>query len=368
VTAGYWYARNLLYTGNPVYPAAFLFWSGATFPETTLRQYASHYGLRRMLADAFDVYLNWPAIHATLAALGLGGLAACLAFRRGAVVRPARYFAWGALALAAVILALLPSMPYSAGNAMTFRSGFIHWDSMRYVALVPLIGWAALGFVIDGGAGAGPWRVLTAVLISGGAVLSSGHARRAAPLVVLGIVAIAAVLLFVGLRIVPWRWRPREGPLLALSLGALTLGGIVVVSHDAKAAATAAAIYREPLFGAAARALDEQPAGTRVAVFGDQWIYPAFGGRHHLVPIRLDRDGRVATRLIGESMEPGELTVDPATFRANLRDSGVRVVVVLRQPHPGRSGERPSQEVALQALGARLLHREHGTTIFALEP
>ncbi|HKC40011.1 MAG TPA: hypothetical protein VKC15_10755, partial [Gemmatimonadales bacterium] len=56
-TAGYWYARNLLYTGNPVYPAAFLFWSGATFPETTLRQYATHYGLRRMLADAFGVYL-----------------------------------------------------------------------------------------------------------------------------------------------------------------------------------------------------------------------------------------------------------------------------------------------------------------------
>ena len=50
-------------------------------------------------------------------------------------------------------------MPYSAGNAMTFRSGFIHWDSMRYVALLPFLGWAALGFVIDGGAGAGPWRV-----------------------------------------------------------------------------------------------------------------------------------------------------------------------------------------------------------------
>jgi hypothetical protein len=367
VTAGYWYARNLLYTGNPVYPVAFLFWSGATFPETTLRQYASYYGPRRALADAFDVYLNWPAIHATLAALGLGGLAACLAFRRGAVVRPARYFAWGALALAAVILVLLPSMPYSAGNAMTFRSGFIHWDSMRYVALVPLIGWAALGFVIDGGAGAGPGRVLTAVLISGGAVLSSEDSPRAAQLAV-GLAAIAAVLLFVGLRLIPWRWRPREGPLLALSLGALTLGGMVVVSHDAKAAATAAAIYREPLFGAAARVLDEQPAGARVAVFGDQWIYPAFGSRDHLVPIRLDRDGRVATRLIGDAMEPGELTVDPATFRANLRDSGVRIVVVLRQPHPGRSGERPSQEAALQALGARLLHRDRATTIFALEP
>ena len=236
------------------------------------------------------------------------------------------------------------------------------------MAVLPLIGWAALGFLIDGGAGAGPWRVLTAVLISAAALLTLDDASRPAPLPVLGWVAVAAVLLFFGGRLVSWRWRPRQGPLIAVSLGALALGGIVVNTHDAKATATAAAIYRDPLFGAAARVLDEQPAGTRVAVFGDQWIYPAFGARHHLVPIRLDRDGRVATRPIADAMEPGELTVDPATFRANLRDAGVRIVVVLRQPHPARSGERPSQEIALEALGARLLHRDRATTIFVLEP
>jgi len=373
-TAGYWYARNLVDTGNPVYPAAFLFWSGTTFPETTLREYASHYGLRRALADALDVYLTWPATHATLAALGLVGLAGCLAFRRDTIARPARYFAWGALALAAAILVLLPSLPYSAGNALTFRSGFIHWDSMRYVALFPLIGWAALGFVIDGGAGARPWRLLMAVLICAGALLTSGDARLAAPVTVLGLVVVAGLLPLVirhplRRRLVASRWWPRQGPLLAVSLGALALGVVVAVSHDAKAAATATAIHRDPFFGAAARVLDEQPAGTRVAVFGDQWIYPAFGARHDLVPIRLDRDGRVATQAIGDAMEPGELTVAPATFRANLRESGVRVVVVLRQPHPGRAGERPTQEIALQALpDAHLLHHDRATTIFALGP
>jgi hypothetical protein len=252
---------------------------------------------------------------------------------------------------------------------MTFRSGFIHWDSMRYVALLPLIGWAALGFVIDGGAGAAPWRMLTAVLIGVGAPLTSGHARLASPLYLVGMAVVAGLLPLVNRRLVAWRWRPRQGPLLAVSLGALTLGGLVTISHDAKATATAAAIHRDPLFGAAAHVLDEQSAGTRVAVFGDQWIYPAFGARHHLVPLRVDRDGRVATRTIGDAMEPGELTVDRGTFRANLRDSGVRIVVVLRQPHPGRSGERPSQEIALQDLGdARLLHRDRATAVFALEP
>ena len=44
--------------------------------------------------------------------------------------------------MAATILFLLPFAPYSAGNALTFRSGFIHWDSMRYVALAALLGCA----------------------------------------------------------------------------------------------------------------------------------------------------------------------------------------------------------------------------------
>src|SRR5262249_54138098 len=250
---------------NPLYPASFVFWPGTTFPETTLREYASHYGLRRALTDASDVYLNWPVLHATLGILGLAGLAGTLAFKRGGLARPARYVAWGSVALAATILVLLPWTPYSAGNAMTLRSGFIHWDSMRYVALLPFIGWAALGFVIDGGAGAAPWRVVTAVLISAGALLASGHARLASPLFLFGLATMAGLLPFVDRRLVAWRWRPRQGPLLAVIIGALTLGGFVAISNDAKATATAAAIHRDSLFGAAARGLDEQPPGTRRA-------------------------------------------------------------------------------------------------------
>ena len=328
-TSGYWYARNVVHTGNPVYPAKFLVWPGVTFPETTLLEYARHYGAGRTIADALVVYADWPRSHALLAVLGLLGLAGWLAWHRRSLTRPRRYFAGGALALAATILILLPFAPYSAGNSMTFRSGFIHWDSMRYVALVPILGWVALGFLVD--AVARRWSAPVAT-----AARSPMTAR---------------------------------GRLLATSALTLTIAAVVVGWHGTKAAATAASCHREPLFGAVVAVLDRQPSGARVAVFGDQWIYPAFGDRDHLQPVRLDGDGRVATSPIGDAMEPGGLTVDPATFRANLAASGVSVVLAVRLPHPGRSSELPAQHAALEAIGdARLLHRDAAAAVWRLGP
>jgi hypothetical protein len=68
-------------------------------------------------------------------------------------------------------------------------------------------------------------------------------------------------------------------------------------------------------------------------------------------------------------MEPGDLTIDPATFRANLAASGVSVVVAVRLPHPGRSSELPAQHAALEAIGdARLLHRDAAAAVWRLGP
>ena len=329
VTGGYWYARNVVHTGNPVYPAKFLAWPGATFPETTLLEYARHYGVRRTIADAVMVYADWPRSHALLAIVGLLGLAGWLAWHRQSLTRPRRYFAGGALAIAATMLILLPFAPYSAGNSMTFRSGFIHWDSMRYVALVPILGWVALGFLVD--AIGGRWS-------------ASVTAAARSPMTT-------------------------RGRLLAMGALALVGAAVVVGWHGTKAAETAAFFHREPLFGAVVAVLDRQPSGARVAVFGDQWIYPAFGERDHLQPVRLDGDGRIATRPIGDAMEPGGLTVDPATFRANLAASGVSVVVAVRLPHPGRSPELPAQHAALERISdAHLLHRDAAGAVWRLGP
>jgi hypothetical protein len=358
-TGGYWYARNLVHTGNPVHPAAFLAWPGTTFPETTLLEYARHYGLRRAIGDAVVVYADWPRSHALLAALGLLGLAAWLAGRRRSLTRSQRFFAGGTLALSAVVLLLLPVAPYSAGNAMTFRSGFIHWDSMRYIALVPVLGWIALGVLLDR---RGSWP---AAVVVAAALLTSGIPVLGAPFAL-----VALALGSAGLARLPAAGlATTRRRLLAVGAPAVLLAAVVIGWHGAKAAATAAAFSREPLFGAVVDVLDRQPAGTRVAVFGDQWIYPAFGARDHLRPVRLDRDGRLASDPVGDAMEPGDLTVDAPTFRANLAAAGVGLVLVVRLPHPGRSAEWPTQHAALEAIGdARLLHRDGGAAVWRLGP
>jgi hypothetical protein len=355
VMAGYWYARNVVHTGSPLYPAAFLSQPGTTFPLTTLREYAQRYGVTRTVGDALSVYLDWPKLHGALAVIGLVGLAGWLASIR-AKTRSERSFAFATVAIVAVTLGLLPVTPFSAGNAMTFVSGFIHWDSMRYVALLAILGWVALGFLV--GAGAHPSRTIVAIAIMAAAVLT-GLPRSAAVVLALAVPgAVIAALV---------RRRAGRRPMrVALATGVLIAAALGVWRHGEKSAATAAAFHREPLSGAAAATLDRLPDGTRVAVFGDQWIYPAFGDRYHLVPLRLDGDGRIATSPVGDAMAPGPLTVDAPTLWENLRASRVDVVVIVHLPHPGRSPEWPPQHRALEALGARLLHRDGAVAVWTL--
>ena len=356
VMAGYWYARNVWHTGNPVYPAAFLTHPGTTFPHTTLREYAQRYGVARTVGDAASVYLDWPTFHGALAVIGLVGLLGWLVSVR-AKTRSARYFAFATLAIVTVTLGLLPITPFSAGNDWTFVSGFIHWDSMRYVALLAILGWVALGFLV--GAGAHSSRMFVAIAIMAAAVLAGLPRTAAATMFVL---AVAGTVIAALVR----RQPGRRVATVAVVIAALIATALGAWHHGAKSAATAAAFHREPLFGAAAAALDRLPDGTRVTVFGDQWIYPTFGDRYHLVPVRVDGDGRIATRPVGDAFEPGPMTVDAPTLWRNLVAARVDVVAVVHLPHPGRSPEWPQQHHALEALGARLLHRDGAVAIWAV--
>jgi hypothetical protein len=162
------------------------------------------------------------------------------------------------------------------------------------------------------------------------------------------------------------RWWPIGRAAAAAAAIAITV--IVISFHGAKASATAAAIHDEPLFGAAAVVLDREARGTRVAVFGDQWIYPMFGDRGHLDPVRVDANGRIATLPIGGAMTPGPLTVDPTTFGANLRASGIGVVVIVHMPHPGRDPAWPSQHAGIQGIaGASRIYEDRAVSVWRLD-
>jgi hypothetical protein len=367
VTGGYWYARNLFHEGNPLYPAAFFIWPGATFPETRLSEYAQRYGLARTVRDALAIYLNWPLFHAAMALIGVIGLAGRLLWRGRSLSRAQAYFAGGALVMAVAIILSLPAMPFSAGNAMTFRSGFIHWDSMRYVGLVPILGWVALAFLVDAGSGAVAWRMLAAVLIGSASLMSSPWSWLRSPALLVALAASAVLLSRIGIRNLRWRSRRHAPNTLAATALVLVVMGTVLWRHDAKAGATAQAIYQESFFGEAAAALDRHPSGTRVAVFGDQWIFPTFGSGDHLVSLRLDRDGRLATAPVGDAMEPGDLRVSASTFLANLKAAAIDTVVVVHLPHPGRSAEWPAQQRALEASPrARLIARGQAVAVWDL--
>jgi hypothetical protein len=368
-TGGYWYARNLVHTGNPFYPAAFLIWPGSRFPGTTLVEYSRAYGLRRTIGDALHVYLNWPLFHAVVAVVGLVGLAGWLGWRRRAVTRSAMYFAVGTLTITAAILLLLPATPFSAGNIMTFRSGFVHWDSMRYVALLPILGWVALAFLIDPGAGAGLFGLVAAVAIASAAFLISTEPLLRSPVLLLVFALSAGVLSLGRLRVPRWQLRSARRPAVVAGVAAaLVIGAAVLWRHDGKARTTAEAFYRERFFGGAVSALDRQPPGTRVAMFGDQWVFPTFGARSHLEPVRLDANGRIATEPIADRMMQGDILLDPATFVSNLKKARVNVAVVLYLPHPGRSPQWPTQEAALEASSsARLLYRGEAVAVWAIE-
>jgi hypothetical protein len=299
--------------------------------------------------DALEVYLNWPRAQSPARPAGLG-LVARLVGRittgRGGTCARRRHS----------LRARLAGRRFR-GNAATFRSGF-HWDSMRYVAIVLLLGWSALGVLVNAGASAGHWRILAATVIAAVGVMTSGAHWLTLPLA-----ATALVGAVVWARLPGFATASVPVRALAAGAGVMAATAILVWSHDAKATASRVAFYGDPLFGAAAAVLDRQPDGTRLAVFGDQWIYPAFGDRLHLWPVRLDREGR--TLPIADAMEPDRTVTRPPPVPARCGGVGSSWSPAhpgsRPLPDPARRAEATAAHFSIATRSGHLAPRRRGT-------
>ena len=318
LTGGYWYLRNLIVRRQSRVSRRVPHLAGRRVPRdlarrvrAPVRRRARDLGRRRRLSP----------LAASLRRDGRGrsrGRRRLGRWRRRFLTRPAEYFTGGALALVAAILVSLPGTPYSAGNAMTFRSGFIHWDSMRYVALVVLLGWVALAWVVDAGGRAaraigGPLVVSAALIVGWQPRLRtpfSSDSRWSRPSWLVSRGARTAHSLPRVLRAPASGHRLCDGTACALAARRHGSGGPAVARRDGAGRSETPAdrrrrrgwslrdrrrgrlralaprgeergdgapIHDERFFGGAARALDALPPRTRVAVFGDQSVVPRRG-------------------------------------------------------------------------------------------
>lgn len=334
VLGGYWLVRNLVLSGNPVFPVRIalgpLVLFDAPFDHMRARQGFSiaHYAgdasvLREYIWLGFTLLFGWP-----------GALAALSAVAAGVLGRARRSPPVVATAVVVVVLAAVYVVtPYTAMGP----SGrpFLMGAAARYagpalVTAFPLLAWLAS-------------RGSTAVrrVTAGAAVLAVADGiRRTADLLDTSIGDVvtvrraamlsAAVVAAVVARELARRV-PRTRALVAAGVAVAVVGGLLVGGRRTQerfAEGRYAGI--DPVYDAV---LDRAPSGARVGLAGEVGdVYPPalivhgyrFGNR--VVYVGADVDERL------------ERHRDPAAFRRALDASGVRLLVVGlgSPPEPGR--------------------------------
>ena len=293
----YWYARNWVVYGNPVWPARIPFFRGvdSIYQTSTLREYASLFGLQKAIADALMVYMDWPMTHAVLAAMGFIGvllLWPCFRSPEAWQLRVWVGLSWGVLTLT---VALLPTQPFSAGHEFTFASATVHVTSMRFVTLIPILGWISLGAVMDA-ALRRDWRAVVAAVISAYALaqlcICSEHLMWTVTLVTIAfaITLFEPLLMRMGKTLFSARFGPLSlancrpnspTPELSLVVSCLVL---MIIWHPAKRDATHQSLTRpfDRDISAEWACLNDFPHGT---IAGHAHVYILFGERFQFSPL-----------------------------------------------------------------------------------
>lgn len=391
---GFWFVRNMILTGNPLYPAEVAGFPGAThFPGTRLVEFGRYFGSWRGLYLSLEAYLDFPFFWGLAAVVGLG-YAALVALGIASGSRP---MALLTVLSAGSMLAYLPWQPFGAGWAWNITSGVIHPLSQRYIFGVAFLGWLWVGVLGSGPLGsrrASFGLVVTALCVGGvmerGAIHWAGfmenqHLPVKRAVVIGGLLAIAVGATTYGPVALRWLFKPiamhstdRHGTrhaILFRSATFVTIGVGIVIGlnsahrHRAKLNATG------PDSLGVWAGLDNQPPSHvwGYAYTGFYELEQALGLRyqHHL--LRVDYNGRASTEPEPEmdltGQPPPAPTVDAATFVKNLRAAGIDLIITRSQKFGERVEKFPPQHALLQeAAGVTSVYSDGMYFVWRITP
>jgi hypothetical protein len=225
-------------------------------------------------------------------------------------------------AIALVVVALLPWQAFSAGNGDNFPLGQIHSQSMRYVTILPILGWlwVAIAIGLPRLPGGIRYALASAVLVvvAGDQSLLNGaafartiqHLFAEQPRTVLAVTIVALAAGLPWTRIQPWKlvWqtKPIVAPIALAATFAVALT-LLCVFHEQKRNATHARTLQRP-FGydihAEIQLLNRMPKKKVIGACG-QYLF--FGANLQHEPIFFNR-------LCFDSFSPGD-RFDRSTWR-----------------------------------------------------
>lgn len=288
-TGAYWYVRNWVVTGNPLFPAEIGPFEGpfdkdaqsrssivsmVLAPETFQEQLG-------MVGYFLHRRLTWPAPMGIAAVAGLA-VGAWQVWRDR--LRNPRRAAWLGLMVVAMGVMLLhhPTVPFSGGNNRPVPQKM---GTHRYLLPVFLIGLSMFNSLWPHRK---PWATLVPPVLFALAPLMVWHLKlKPFPLGGLALGALGALI-----------WQRWPGPSRSLVRLWPVLAVVLLADVTGKQERTDREIFtyeRPNPIGKAWKALEDLPPGTRVTSFSrvrtSNLMYPMFGRRLQLVPVELAPDG-----------------------------------------------------------------------------
>lgn len=368
LTGSFWYIRNWIQFGNPLYPAKLAGLPGVTdFPETRLVEFARLYGSAETIRQAMVQYTAFPTAYGVIALAG--ALVSIVAlFRLSSNQAPSWIWYGTVCGITVVTLVSLPWQPFGAGWSTDMRSGLISHKSHRYLIHVAVFGWVSVGTVV--GARRTP-KVLAicGVLLCGMVALSPVLAYPKIIAAFLAALGLAMIGVNAVERFAIWQLARRH--MGALALITLVIAAGFVAARSPKKSADTLRNQMTPVFAA----LDAEPPGAHVCAYGsigNHWILALFGGHYQHVPVLVDENGLATDRPEYEmdvfAHPPPSPTVTPNQFMQNLRESKLTHVITQRVSLYGAPAKPPQESLLEQSGTAVPLAQDAEFTLWKLPP